>query len=1116
MAMDDDVNLLRFVAAMNVARTGLQHEQFCKDLTPDKARRRLAKTGHTFCEYMQGKGTLTKLYLDRDVRLAPGEMPTPERIALEERAVHEHVEDLIQMLTTDKTNLSYRLATRHGVPNPRAPPGSKDACHKLSFRPFLLGLKIRYSEIPALIFCAKQELFWDMTVYKSSEQLLASIGGCKGNMRDGYRDERLLVPVPLPLGDQMPTCDLLDYVAQYFDPNWPTLDLSREFVAQQTAEAEERRTLLSGRSMASSSSSSSLGPEYEARSQYARIQTQTSPPASPRFVKALVACLSPKTAGDRQQWIRVAMALRNEAAAHNTDGDAIHDRGQNGEVDEAYFQAWMEFSRKSTDKFQGETDCRKTWDSIKLNCASQRKVSIGSLCLMASADDADEYRRAQSLNKADSMGVKGFKELKELEELQDLTVRDTVKVERAELYRRLMLDMWPEHFEGRMNKFVMGEPEGEDGKKTVAFRDDESGLRGCVMQDYSVRVMALSGEVVYLGSLNDDNVMVNNLARISNTLDPDAEYMYMRSLKMDGATLQRMDAREDDPVVHMNSPFTKDQTMCVRAKGKKTLNVTAKLANQVFMDVASKSHQYVERKHGLTLFQVNHFNNCVFNVANDTHGMRADSDLAKAWISCTRSHGDGAHTSQIVKTNEAYYYFMEDVGTWQKTTCTDMVCNRMLSAMESYKDGAFFDSLNESEKKYVKSIRGGTAVFRRALNDFFDPQFEKKLDADMNLLPFDNGVYILNTGDFRPLRWSDYVTTTIGYAYVKHPPDDEVELVDRFFKQVLPLPEERELFLRLVGTALCGMPLDKKFVVMQDYRDGDNGKSVAIKTVEAAFGNFCMPNQPAFLGASSHTNPNGHESNMLAYKGKRLAIFDETDPNMRFDLAKLKSLTGGAPRLAARGAGLLSVTEFRWSAFILIACNKGCLPQVDSTDAAFVNRMVPIPMRAKFNNDLAAAGEPFSHPKDCEIERKLRSVRMAVLQSLLDALQRHKSEGGNFDTLPVGCMELRAAIVMDSDNKLEAVASFVDQNVNFTLERTADLRGRRILGVLKRDDLVEGVKASDRTGLFRGIKAAAMKSLVDTVMAAKGYPLVMKATVDGVQHCNVYKDCEMRECQFFV
>jgi hypothetical protein len=27
--------------------------------------------------------------------------------------------------------------------------------------------------------------------------------------------------------------------------------------------------------------------------------------------------------------------------------------------------------------------------------------------------------------------------------------------------------------------------------------------------------MALSGEVVYLGSLNDDNVMVNNLARIS-------------------------------------------------------------------------------------------------------------------------------------------------------------------------------------------------------------------------------------------------------------------------------------------------------------------------------------------------------------------------------------------------------------------------------------------------------------------------------------------------------------------------------------------------------------------------------------------------------------------------
>jgi hypothetical protein len=102
---------LRFVGAMNVPRIGTQLDPFFRDLTPGAARNKLAKTGHTLCEFMQCKETCTKLYLDRDVRLAPGELPTPERIA-SELLMSVNVEAMLQMLKTDETDTPRRAESQ--------------------------------------------------------------------------------------------------------------------------------------------------------------------------------------------------------------------------------------------------------------------------------------------------------------------------------------------------------------------------------------------------------------------------------------------------------------------------------------------------------------------------------------------------------------------------------------------------------------------------------------------------------------------------------------------------------------------------------------------------------------------------------------------------------------------------------------------------------------------------------------------------------------------------------------------------------------------------------------------------------------------------------------------
>jgi hypothetical protein len=427
-------------------------------------------------------------------------------------------------------------------------------------------------------------------------------------MLDGHRDERILMPLASS-SSSSDEDDLLDYVAQYVETDWSFLDLSEEFVPEQMAAAAERRAVAC--SVRDSNSNFSMM-QLTVPSASASASASACASVCPDFVKALVDCLSPNTASDREKWLRVAMVLRNEAAA----AAAATSNDEEEDLDEAYFRAWLAFSRKSPDKVQGESDCRKTWDSITSKDCSQRKVSLGSLCLLASQDNVDAYRKAQALNTSAFKGFQGFNDFKRKRDATSLI--SATAENNSDRMRRLLIDTWPEHFEGRMSSFVLGDQQGKAGMQTVEFRFDEVRTIGLIMQDYYVKLMLPSGEVLYLGSLSDDNVSVTNLTRIDGTFDPEDEYVFMRSRNLDGATLKRMHAREDDPVVHMSNPFTKDQKMCVRAHGKNPQNITSNKAAKVFMDVVSKSQQCVERMHGLTLFQVNNYNVNVTISGNNT------------------------------------------------------------------------------------------------------------------------------------------------------------------------------------------------------------------------------------------------------------------------------------------------------------------------------------------------------------------------------------------------------------------------------------------------------------------------------------------------------------------
>jgi very-short-patch-repair endonuclease len=539
------------------------------------------------------------------------------------------------------------------------------------------------------------------------------------------------------------------------------------------------------------------------------------------------------------------------------------------------------------------------------------------------------------------------------------------------------------------------------------------------------------------------------------------------------------------------------------------------------MDVVRRGkHKYAASEFGITntLF----VNKGAINIfpessSRSRHGIRSDDILAQAWMGTFRAASeDEQGMYRIVDTGSSFCFFDKECGLWREVMDKNIASNCMLASMNAVSGGAFYKSLTVAERKYVGSAHGGMSVFRRTRNHLFAPDFKDRLDANMRIFPFDNGVYDLDSKVFRPLRWDDYVSFTAGYSMPASVDDETAAFVEEFYRQVLPVAEERELVLRMAGSTLCGMPLNKKFLVLQDHRGGDNGKSMVLESFSAALGRFAVPTQLNFLTLGRCPDANGQQSATLLYRGKRLAIFDETDPELRMDMTRLKSITGGAPSLTARGMYDKKSTEFRWTAFVMIGCNEACLPKINSSDAAFMKRMVTVPMRSKFCDKAVAAGEPLSFPASVGVKERIRAAAGAIMCVLVAAYERYVADGESFGEPSEGCEVLKASVILVSDPKLQFVTSVVDQVVDFDpgSQSSSSSKSPKVPYV-ERKHLMTALANADKKSILGKVPVANVKMMVDTVMEAHHRKLNDKINPTKITSVyNVYRDCVLRDHYF--
>ena len=132
----------------------------------------------------------------------------------------------------------------------------------------------------------------------------------------------------------------------------------------------------------------------------------------------------------------------------------------------------------------------------------------------------------------------------------------------------------------------------------------------------------------------------------------------------------------------------------------------------------------------------------------------------------------------------------------------------------------------------------------------------------------------------------------------------------------------------------------KQLLVGIDDANGNCGKSMFAKVLADVFDVLAMPLQKTMVyDTTCLGGRNSHGANELAYKTALWVYLDKMQSEQKFNVEALKQLAGGGIQFAARAFHSAKMIKFPWVALVALFCNKGCLPELDSSNKVLLARL---------------------------------------------------------------------------------------------------------------------------------------------------------------------------------
>ncbi len=247
----------------------------------------------------------------------------------------------------------------------------------------------------------------------------------------------------------------------------------------------------------------------------------------------------------------------------------------------------------------------------------------------------------------------------------------------------------------------------------------------------------------------------------------------------------------------------------------------------------------------------------------------------------------------------------------------------------------------------------------------------EELDRDPWILPVENGVLDLRTGDLRPARREDLVTKVAPVAW---DPTATAPRWEAFLAEVQPDPEVRAFLQRWAGYAATGVVREHAFVI--HHGGGRNGKGVFMDTLLEVLGPYAKQ-VPADLLIQKQGQV--HPTERMVLKSLRLAAASETDKGARLSTALVKLLTGG-DTISARGMGE-NFTEFKPTHKLALSTNNR--PVIHEQTAAIWERVTLVPWSVWISPE----------KRDPALKEKLGAELPGILRWVVEGCAAWQAEG---------------------------------------------------------------------------------------------------------------------------
>lgn len=375
----------------------------------------------------------------------------------------------------------------------------------------------------------------------------------------------------------------------------------------------------------------------------------------------------------------------------------------------------------------------------------------------------------------------------------------------------------------------------------------------------------------------------------------------------------------------------------------------------------------------------------------------------------------GKHLKRNIST-ELYEYITQN---YMKTSMAevennavtfDQQCEQRLKIAEEFKEV-------QKQCKSLKKTSFKNCIMTECMEVFHDyaEEFCNKLDSNIDILGFENGVYELDTGIFRSGRAEDYLTMSTKIDYVEHTwNDDVVKEVMGFFAKLYVNENVREYVLMLLSTFMGGSVKEEKFPIWTGV--GSNGKSKLIELLKGSTGEY-FGILPVSLLTAKRADAGSANPHMAATRGKRILVMQEPDTFTQLNVGLMKEFSGGDP-IVVRQLYEKPV-EFKPQFHMVLICND--MPALPPEDQAVWRRVRVCQHKSRFV-DHPDPKNPHEFLKDRTISERMKLWHEPFMWILLQYYKKYLLHGIHE---PEEVMNYTLQYQMNQDH----VATFVSERI---------------------------------------------------------------------------------------